>query len=300
MTPIYDIQPDILELLNEWQRYVFDLDLDYFMSRKGKGGKFFQEGRSEYSCSMECLRNFVADGGGDRHDGFPPDAHGYDFNQMATWIKHDDVDIKLAREVMEKSQWLDKELGGLINSRFCALKIYYPKNGYIAWHTNHNVPGYNLLFTYNHTGDGYWRHIDPEGSTGIINDISDDSKLVHIPDVKGWHLKTGYYGKSSEHEQVMWHAAVGGPRITLGYVIFDKKMWQMMIEEISGKEQVWPLAKWDPDSIPDAGYIGPYDSHKGGVGQARRSRMFPEEQKGEPEKLYNQLPREARYNQAPR
>ena len=168
-----------------------------------------------------------------------------------------DVDLEIARQVLDKSLWLDKELGALINSRFCALKIYYPKDGYIAWHNNWNVPGYNILFTYNETGEGHWRHINPKGSTGKINDISTEKNLVHIPDVKGWHVKTGYYGKKDEHEKVMWHSAWGGaPRMTLGYVVFDENLWKMMIEEITGKEVPWPLAEWDPSMLPEGGYVG--------------------------------------------
>ena len=252
MTPLYTIQPDIMALLTEWKEYVWGLDIEYFLGRK-HGGKFFRENRSKYATSMECLRSMDHE----KHDGFPPDSHGYDFNQMATWIKHDDVDLDIAREVLDKSLWLDKELGALINSRFCALKLYYPKDGYIAWHNNWNVPGYNILFTYNETGDGYWRHINPKGSTGKINDISTDKNLVHIPDIKGWHLKTGYYGKKEEHEKIMWHSAYGGaPRMTLGYVVFDEKLWKMMIEEITGIEVPWPMAEWDPSMHPEGGSVG--------------------------------------------
>ena len=151
---------------------------------------------------------------------------------------------------MDKSHWLDKELGGMLGTRFCALKMWYPKDGYIAWHNNWNVPGYNILFTYTETGNGYWRHINPEGSKGKINKPF-DKHLVHIPDVPGWHMKTGYYGKKEEEEKIMWHSAYGGePRLTLGYVIFDEKLWKMMIEDIVGKELVWPLAPFDPSMLP--------------------------------------------------
>ena len=78
-------------------------------------------------------------------------------------------DKDIAKEIQEKSHWLDNELGSLLGIRFCALKMWYPKDGYIAWHNNWNVPGYNVLFTYTETGNGYWRHINPEGSKGKIN-----------------------------------------------------------------------------------------------------------------------------------
>ena len=58
-----------------------------------------------------------------------------------------------------------------------------------------------------------------------------EKNLVHIPDVPGWHMKTGYYGKKEEHEKIMWHSAYGGePRMTLGYVVFNEEIWKNMIE----------------------------------------------------------------------
>ena len=57
--------------------------------------------------------------------------------------------------------------------------MWYPKDGYIAWHNNWNVPGYNVLFTYTETGNGYWRHINPAGSKGKINKPF-DKHLVHL------------------------------------------------------------------------------------------------------------------------
>ena len=250
MTPIYQIESEILNLLDEWKNFVWGLDMTRLMKRRGK---FFRENRSEYACSIECLSSMIHE----EHDGFPPDSHGYDFNQIATWVKSDqNVDMEYADLIQEKSHWLDNELGGILSIRFCALKMWYPKDGYIAWHNNWNVPGYNILFTYSPTGNGYWRNINPAGSTGEINKPLDEH-LVHIPDVPGWHMKTGYYGKKDEHEKIMWHSAYAGePRLTLGYVVFNEDLWKMMIEEITGKELVWPLAPFDPSMLPEgASYV---------------------------------------------
>ena len=43
----------------------------------------------------------------DTHDGFPPDSHGYDFNQIATWVKHDDLNdysSEHAKAIQEKEE----------------------------------------------------------------------------------------------------------------------------------------------------------------------------------------------------
>jgi len=246
MTPVYGIQSEILKLLDEWKTFVWGLDMSQLMKRKGK---FFRENRSLYATSIECLNTMEHD----THDGFPPDSHGYDFNQIATWVKHDDLNKysgEHAKAIQDKSQWLDNELGSLLGIRFCALKMYYPKDGYIAWHNNWNVPGYNVLFTYTETGNGFWRHINPEGSKGKINKPL-EKNLVHIPDVPGWHMKTGYYGKKEEEDKIMWHSAYGGePRMTLGYVVHNEDLWKNMVEEIAGKALVWPLAPFDPSMLP--------------------------------------------------
>ena len=55
----------------------------------------------------------------------------------------------------------------------------------------------------------------------------------------------------------MWHSAYAGERrITLGYVVFNEEIWKNMIEDIAGKELVWPLAPFDPSMLPEgASYV---------------------------------------------
>ena len=127
--------------------------------------------------------------------------------------------------------------------------MWYPQNGYISWHTNWNVPGFNVLFTYNSgkEGDGYWRHVDPTGSDSPVPNLGEnDENVIHIPDAPGWSCKTGYYGKKDEHEKIIWHTAFSNvPRITIGYVVFDENLWKNTIEEIAGTTLTWPLAPYD-------------------------------------------------------
>ena len=35
----------------------------------------------------------------------------------------------------------------------------------------------------------------------------------------------------------MWHAAFGGPRITLGWVVFDQNIWDDIVEELTSEEK---------------------------------------------------------------
>ena len=100
MTPIYEIQSEILTLLNEWKEFVWGLDMARLMKRRGK---FFREDRSEFATSVECLSSMDHE----EHDGFPPDSHGYDFNQIATWVKNDqNIDLDLAAKIKKKDNGL--------------------------------------------------------------------------------------------------------------------------------------------------------------------------------------------------
>ena len=63
-----------------------------------------------------------------------------------------------------------------------------------------------------------------------------ETKLVHLQDKDGWHCKLGYYGKKEEHNKIMWHSAYGGPRITLGFVVFDEAIWEDIVEQLTEDE----------------------------------------------------------------
>ena len=56
MTPIYQIQSEILTYLDEWKEFVWSLDLEENFGPdkkyKARGGKFYKEGRAEYALSL--------------------------------------------------------------------------------------------------------------------------------------------------------------------------------------------------------------------------------------------------------
>ena len=56
-------------------------------------------------------------------------------------------------------------------------------------------------------------------------------------DSPGWSAKVGYFGGKDEGaENIVWHCAGSKlPRQTLGFVIPDRDMWQMMIDDIDDK-----------------------------------------------------------------
>ena len=98
-----------------------------------------------------------------------------------------------------------------IMAKKTALISYYPKDGYIAWHHNADVPGRNLLFTWSETGDGFFKFRNPV--TG-----ADET----IKDVKGWSAKSIYYygHQNAETTGYSWHCAGAKcRRFTMAYVI---------------------------------------------------------------------------------
>lgn len=239
MRQVLTLPTALLTVLNKYSEWVSANPPDEKLPNWPVKGKFMKENRSEYAASIECLKT----GQIESHDGFPPDSFGYDLNEP-TLRRTLEVQGHLFTQeekdwiqtYIQKSRDLDDTLGAYIGYKFCALKMYYPKDGYIAWHTNWNVPGFNCLFTWNPTGEGYWRHLDSSQEKEGSLQPDPDTKLVHMQDVPGWHCKLGYYGKKTEHNKIMWHAAYGGPRITLGWVVFDENIWQDIIEEVTSEE----------------------------------------------------------------
>lgn len=229
MKVITKLDDTLLGYLNEFKDWAFSEKTQESLKTKIEWPKnqYFNEGRPEFAVSREMLSQMDAD----THIGYPTDLYGVDLNYPSV------ASLKVAPAFLEEIRQLnisiDDKLGNFLGARFPALKAYYPANGYIAWHTNWNAPGYNIVFTYSNGGDGYWRHIDPSGSNTHKPDLE---KMVHIPDQKGWHCKVGYYGTKAETDKLMWHSAyTNEPRLTMGYVVYDKAIWESMVEEIEGK-----------------------------------------------------------------
>ena len=238
MRQVLTIPTDLLKPLNEYKDFVLNNRPDKNVPSWRTKGKFLKEGRPEYSTSVECLKSMDPN----IHDGFPPDSFGYDLNYSTMkrtleveghkWPQEEQDWMK---KYIEMSEHIDDTIGTYIGYKFCALKMFYPEDGYIAWHTNWNVPGFNCLFTWS-DGSGYWRHLDASQEQPGSIQPDPETKLVHLQDKDGWHCKLGYYGMKEEHNKIMWHSAYGGPRITLGFVVFDKNIWDDIVEEITSAE----------------------------------------------------------------
>lgn len=170
----------------------------------------------EYYVSKEYLEKLQAmDYKVDKEaSGYPNHTHGLDLMRF---------NDKLPEHMREPCKKINKQLNAWFGSKFCAVMMYYPPNGYMDWHNNGNCPGYNTLISYSHTGNGWFAYQDPEDRT------------FHVAaDQKGWMVKVGYFGAFDEPDKLIWHCAgTKTHRITFGYVIPDEYMWNMMVDDIT-------------------------------------------------------------------
>lgn len=179
---------------------------------------------------VKTSEGFLKDMDHARHDGLPGDFVGINLNSEILKKHIGQFDGDFIKEARRRSDELDEELQHILGAKVCALKMYYPPGGYIQWHTNWDSPGYNVIFTHSKDGNGYWRHVDSKGALTVVPAMQN---LVHINDVPGWHCKAGYFGKKEEADQVVWHSAYTREhRLTLSYIVYDKSIWENLVEEI--------------------------------------------------------------------
>lgn len=166
----------------------------------------------EYACGMEYLEHMQ----GKKVDGFPEKTNGVD---LGRWVPPQ-------QSLRDGIKRLDEELIAWSGSRNSAVKMLYPKGGYMGWHHNANAAGYNLLLSWSEKGTGYFRYQDP-----ITKEI------VTMHDTPGWTCKVGYYGRFDEPTKMYWHCASAEheERITLGYIIPNIDMWTDMWEDIQSE-----------------------------------------------------------------
>lgn len=94
---------------------------------------------------------------------------------------------------------LIQELGANDNAVF----LYYPKGGFVGWHTNQNNSGYQFIFSWSEKGDGYFQYYDKK-----------TQKVVRLEDKAGWQARYYHFGKDEPDH--CWHSAYTNvPRITI-------------------------------------------------------------------------------------
>lgn len=199
MISVSNIPSELLDSLNKFSDWFFEQDRN---TLKIAGADL----DSKEFCSVEYLNKRQTQG----HSGFPDSAKGIDMNMMCGY----DLD-----QYQSKLTELDTDIKNFICSRTCALKMYYPTNGFIDWHTNENASGYNVLFTYSVDGRGAFVYQHPR-----------TKEIVTIPDKLGWSMKVGMYDR---HDGLpLWHAAYTEcERLTWAYIL-DQSGWDILVDEI--------------------------------------------------------------------
>ncbi len=197
-----------IELNNKDLRAILDKFLNQLLAQDRSQ---YPYGRSDITPEYACGQEYLTHMQNKPVDGFPEKTLGVDL------ARHLPPNLKNALKT------LDEELLAWSGSRNNAVKMLYPKGGYMGWHHNANAPGYNILLSWSKDGKGYFRYQDP-----ITKEI------VTMQDTPGWTCKVGYYGPWHEKDKIYWHCANAEheERLTLGYIIPHRGMWEDMCEDI--------------------------------------------------------------------
>lgn len=198
---------ELKQILDDWLQVLLKVDRTKYPYHAGVGKTGLLT--PEYACGEEYLEHMQ----GKKVDGFPESTCGIDLMRFVP--PHQ----SLAEALIE----LDRNLLNWSGSRNNAVKMLYPRGGYMGWHHNANAPGYNILLSWSERGTGFFRYQDP-----ITKEI------VTMQDTPGWTCKVGYYGPWHEPDKIYWHCASAHEeeRVTLGYIIPHEGMWTNMCDDI--------------------------------------------------------------------
>ena len=210
----------VLDALNNFKDYMYE---------KHKSGELKND--LHVNCKDHTRDRWLADDymhrimdRGRAHDGFPesmhsyhgmsPDGKGYDAPcGMKKLLEYRDVAIEMNNTLMSE-----------LTAKRNTLATVYPPGGWISWHNNANASGYNVIFSWSETGDGWFDYWD-----------LDKKQRVRIPDKAGWQCKMTYFGSYDEPERLCYHSAsTDCLRISVAYVFSSAEdIWKEVIRDIS-------------------------------------------------------------------
>jgi len=177
-----------------------------------------KDSKAEDFVSEEYLKHIIEKG----HEGFPERLRGYGGlmpDQKGELQRCSDAAMPYRDKTME----LSTKLMTILSAKRNSLASVYPPGGFISWHHNANAAGYNIIFTYSETGDGWFKYKDAK--TG---------EIITIQDKPGWQCKMGYFGAHNDTDRICYHAAYTDClRITAAYIFSEAEMfWKEVIEDI--------------------------------------------------------------------
>jgi hypothetical protein len=172
--------------------------------------------------SEEYKRKVITEGRA--HEGYPVTAKGYSLKPEQIKYK------KFNEEIATRYDDVNMQLMSFFGTRHNALFHVYPPGGFLAWHNNANASSYNLIFTFNKTGEGYFSYHD-----------WNTNETVQMDDKPGWSCKYGFFGSYKDpREKLVYHTAYTDVwRMTVSYIYnaydteIGKEFQQQVIDEIS-------------------------------------------------------------------
>ncbi len=194
---------------------------------------------TEPNCSKDVREEYIGEdylakiiSMGEGHNGFPESLKGYSLNNsdMYQYNNKEHVKKRLPLDWLEKYTDLNNRLMSELSVRNNAVATLYPPQGYIGWHNNANASGFNLIFTWSETGEGWFDYIEENGK----------GDRVRCQDKKGeWVCRYGFFGAYNQTKYpIVYHAASTECwRITLAYVFSAKEaaggLQEFIIDELS-------------------------------------------------------------------
>ena len=131
-----------------------------------------------------------------QHEGYPDEGRNYNMKPTQMEKGENPNPDYVAKAISNWSKY-SGNLQNILCTRFNALTVLYPPNGFLSWHNNCNASAYNLVFSWSETGDSDFRYMDTETGDTVI-----------MKDVKGWQCKAGYFGSYTDPwTQRVYHAA---------------------------------------------------------------------------------------------
>ena len=202
MNSIPIVNEQLAQILNNFKDELLSNDLSKLNFKQPDATKDYH-----YFCSTELLNELKGKKIVEKSD------DGFNISLQTTFLK--ELNLQLNENLAE---WDNQEGYIVARPKFVsvrkkmfetnALAAVYPANGYMAWHTNADAPGYNVLLTWSEKGNGFFKYQDP-----ITKEI------VTMQDKPGWNCKVGYFGKHTETDKLFWHCCgTAELRITVAWI----------------------------------------------------------------------------------
>lgn len=210
----------VLDSLNRFKDFVVEKYYDGSVKRDMTLGAENRLKDRDYLVSDEHLQEIIAQG--EKHNGYAVAQPCY-AEFMANGSRDYNTDPETIKPYRDVSMQMNRELQMELSAQRNTLAVLYPPGGFISWHNNANAAGYNIIFTWSETGDGWFDYWDME-----------KQERVRVQDVPGWHCKMGYFGSYDNPDKLCYHAAsTDSLRITVAYVFLESDtLWEDVIEDL--------------------------------------------------------------------